>query len=113
MHTPQRTSSCQDTARSTAAHTLPVLPHVHRPPLSVVALRPDLRVTAVIDPDQAGARARMADCDQDASFYKDIATLVKSGNVDALAIGTRCNLHSRYAALSLSLSRAPLKLISK
>ena len=26
-------------------------------------LRPDLRVTAVIDPDQAGARARMADCD--------------------------------------------------
>ena len=60
-------------------------------------LRPDLRVTAVIDPDQAGARARMADCDQDASFYKDITTLVKRGNVDALAIGTRCNLHSRYA----------------
>ena len=61
-------------------------------------LRPDLRVTAVVDPNEAGARERMADCDQDATFYKDVASLVKSGKVDAIAIGTRCNLHSRYAA---------------
>ena len=61
-------------------------------------LRPDLRVTAVVDPNEAGARERMADCDQDATFYKDVASLVKSGKVDAIAFGTRCNLHSRYAA---------------
>lgn len=58
---------------------------------------PDLRVTAVVDPDEKGARARMESCDQEAIFYKDIPSMMRAAKLDALAIGTRCNLHSRYA----------------
>jgi len=61
-------------------------------------LSPDLRVVGIVDPNEQGVRARLADCDQDAVFYKDLATMVKSAKLDALAIGTRCNLHSTFAA---------------
>jgi len=59
---------------------------------------PDLRVVAVVDPDEGGVRSRMESCDGDAVFYKDIATMMRKAKLDAIAIGTRCNLHSRYAA---------------
>jgi predicted dehydrogenase len=58
---------------------------------------PELRVTGIVDPNEKEVRARLADCDKDAVFYKDLATMVRKGKLDALAIGTRCNLHSRYA----------------
>jgi predicted dehydrogenase len=58
---------------------------------------PELRVTGIVDPNEKQVRARLADCDRDAVFYKDLVTMVRKGKLDALAIGTRCNLHSRYA----------------
>ena len=60
-------------------------------------IAPDLRVVGILDPDEQGVRTRLADCDRDARFYKDLATMVRHAKLDALAIGTRCNLHSRYA----------------
>ena len=59
---------------------------------------PDLRVVAVVDPDEAGARSRMEEDDRaDATFYPDLRSLVRKAKPDALAIGTRCNLHAPYA----------------
>ena len=61
-------------------------------------LDPDVRVAAVVDPDEAGVRQRLAECDrEDAVFYKDLDAMVRRGKLDALAIGTRCNLHTPYA----------------
>ena len=37
----------------------------------------ELRVVAVVDPDEKGARARMENCDQDAIFYKDIPSMIR------------------------------------
>jgi len=59
---------------------------------------PDIRVVGVVDPDEEGARSRLADCDRkDVVFYKTFDTMVRKGNLDALAIGTRCDLHAPYA----------------
>ncbi len=61
-------------------------------------IMPDLRVVAIIDPDQAGAKDRLDDCDKDdVVFYDDFDEMMKKANLDALAIGTRCNLHTPYA----------------
>jgi predicted dehydrogenase len=61
-------------------------------------VEPDIRVVGIVDPDEAGARSRLAECDQkDAVFYKTLDAMVRSANLDALAIGTRCNLHAPYA----------------
>ncbi|MBT3381058.1 MAG: Gfo/Idh/MocA family oxidoreductase [Lentisphaerae bacterium] len=58
----------------------------------------DLRVVAVVDPDEEGARSRLAEEDRDdAVFYPSLDEMVRRGNLDALAIGTRCNLHTPYA----------------
>lgn len=62
-------------------------------------LAPDLRVTDIVDPDEEGVRRRLAECDRaDARFHPDIKSLLRDGKVDAVAIGTRCNLHAPYAA---------------
>ncbi|MBN1671049.1 MAG: Gfo/Idh/MocA family oxidoreductase [Kiritimatiellae bacterium] len=59
---------------------------------------PDLRVVGIVDPDEEGARGRLEECDRaDAVFYKTLAGMVKKAKLDALAIGTRCNLHASYA----------------
>lgn len=59
---------------------------------------PELRVTGIVDPDESGARARLDDCDRnEAVFYPTLDDLVRRGKVDALAVGTRCNLHAPYA----------------
>ena len=66
--------------------------HVFRP------LTPDIRVVGIIDPDETGVRTRLAECDQqDVVFYRSLDTMVRQGKLDALAIGTRCNLHAPYA----------------
>jgi predicted dehydrogenase len=59
---------------------------------------PDLRVVGIVDPNEAAARERLAEADRaDAVFYPDLAEMVKHGRLDALAIGTRCHLHTPYA----------------
>jgi predicted dehydrogenase len=61
-------------------------------------VEPDLRVVGVVDPNEQGARSRLAECDQqDVVFYKNLPEMVRKGKLDALAIGTRCNLHAPYA----------------
>ena len=61
-------------------------------------VEPDIRVAGIVDPDEDGARRRLAECDQqDVVFYKDLATMVSQAKLDGLAIGTRCNLHAPYA----------------
>ena len=58
----------------------------------------DLRVVGIVDPDEQGARSRLAECDrQDVIFFPDMQTMVAKGRLDALAIGTRCNLHAQFA----------------
>jgi predicted dehydrogenase len=62
------------------------------------SVAPDIRVVGIVDPDEAGARARLADCDrQEVVFYKTLPEMVRKAKLDALAIGTRCNLHAPYA----------------
>jgi predicted dehydrogenase len=69
-----------------------VIDHVFR------HVEPDVRVVGVVDPDQAGVRARLAACDRrDVVFYDTLDAMVRGGALDALAIGTRCNLHAPYA----------------
>ncbi len=61
-------------------------------------VEPDLRVTGIVDPDEPGARSRLADCDkQDVVFHDTLDDLVRRGKPDALVIGTRCHLHTPYA----------------
>jgi predicted dehydrogenase len=61
------------------------------------AVAPDLRVVGVVDPDEAGARKRLAAADKEARFYQDLRALVRGARPDALAVGTRCHLHAPYA----------------
>jgi predicted dehydrogenase len=59
---------------------------------------PNLRVVGIVDPDEAGARRRLDDGDKaDVKFYSSLDELVKEAKPDALAIGTRCNMHAPYA----------------
>jgi len=65
---------------------------------SLVALDPDCHVTGVVDPDATGARTRLPEADRTtARFYPSLSALIRRGQPDALLIGTRCNLHARYA----------------
>jgi len=60
---------------------------------------PDLKVTAVLDPDQDNARARLPeDSRADAKFFSTVKELIEVGKPEAIAIGTRCDLHTPYAA---------------
>ena len=59
---------------------------------------PELQVVAIVDPDEAGVRARLHDSEGAATvFYPDIDRMVCGAKLDALAIGTRCNLHAPLA----------------
>ena len=61
-------------------------------------LEPELRVTGIVDPNEEAARTRLDERDQqDVVFYPNVAALVRAGQVDALMVGTRCNLHTPYA----------------
>lgn len=59
---------------------------------------PDLRVVAVVDPDESRVRERLADCDDDVVFYESIDAMMRGTALDAVAVGTRCNLHAGIAA---------------
>lgn len=59
---------------------------------------PELRVAAIVDPDEEGARARLADADQEVvRFYDDIDSMMRQADLDAVAVGTRCNHHADIA----------------
>jgi predicted dehydrogenase len=61
-------------------------------------VEPDIRVVGIVDPDEAGARERLADCDKEnIIFYDSLDEMVAKAKLDGLAIGTRCNLHTPYA----------------
>ncbi len=62
------------------------------------AIAPDLSVVAIVDPDEKGAHARLPEADRAAArFYADLDDMVRREHLDALVIGTRCNLHTPYA----------------
>jgi len=64
----------------------------------LAGLVPDLRVVGIVDPDEKGARSRLSEGDRDnAVFYKSLEEMVLKARPDALAVGTRCNLHTPYA----------------
>jgi len=59
---------------------------------------PDIHVVAIVDPDEDGARSRLAQQDRDGvAFYSTLDDMVRKAKLDALVIGTRCNLHTPYA----------------
>jgi predicted dehydrogenase len=61
-------------------------------------LDPALRVVAMVDPDEAGARARLPEQDREGVvFYPTLDEMVGKAKLDALVIGTRCDLHTPYA----------------
>lgn len=61
-------------------------------------VEPDIHVVGIVDPDEVGVRKWLAACDQaDVVFYTTLDEMMRKAKLDALAIGTRCNLHAPYA----------------
>ena len=59
---------------------------------------PSLKVVGIVDPDEKYARSFIDESEQkDIVFYKDLDEMMLKAKPDALAIGTRCNLHTPYA----------------
>ncbi len=59
---------------------------------------PDLEIVGVVDPDEDGVRKRMQSGDAEkCKFYPTLKEMIHHARPDALAIGTRCNLHAAYA----------------
>lgn len=66
--------------------------------LSFRKVDPDIRVVGVVDPDEAGVLSRLEECDsKDVVFYDTLSEMMRHAKIDALVIGTRCDLHSKYA----------------
>ena len=58
---------------------------------------PDLAVVCAIDPDEEAVRGALPEKDAKAvRFVHSVEEMAESG-VDAIAVGTRCNLHAVYA----------------
>ena len=76
-------------------------------------VEPDLRLVGVVDPDEQGARVRIDGLGPHTPvgvrFYDDVAALLREARPDAIAIGTRCNLHTPYA-VELANAGGPLLL---
>ena len=64
-------------------------------------VEPDLRLVGVVDPNEQGVRTRIDDLGphnaEGVRFYDDVPALLREGRLDAVAVGTRCNLHTPYA----------------
>lgn len=66
------------------------------------AIRSEIRVVGIVDPDVENARARLDECDRDdVVFYPTLKKMVSQARLDGVLIGTRCNLHTRYALEAL------------
>ena len=72
------------------------------------AAAPDLVVAGVVDPDPRAVRERLpAARAAELRFFDTVEELLRAGKPDALAIGTRCDLHARHA-LSVAETGLPL-----
>lgn len=61
------------------------------------ASEPTLQVVGVVDPNPAAALERLpAERRQGIRFFDTLADLLREGRPDALAVGTRCDLHAHY-----------------
>jgi predicted dehydrogenase len=61
-------------------------------------ISPNVRIIGIVDPDEKGAHSRLDDCDKESvKFYKNLKEMVLKAKLDALFIGTRCNLHTPLA----------------
>lgn len=59
---------------------------------------PTLRVVGVVDPDHNGVLARLPESARaHVRFFETLADMLREARPDALAIGTRCNLHTPIA----------------
>ncbi len=59
---------------------------------------PDLRVVGIVDPNEQAARERLAECDRkDAEFYPTLKEMADKAKLDAIVIGTLCDLHTQNA----------------
>lgn len=69
---------------------------------------PSLRIVGIVDPDREGALARIPEADRaSVRFFDTIEELLREARPDALAIGTRCNLHTPLA-IAAAASGLPL-----
>ncbi len=69
---------------------------------------PSLRIVGVVDPDREGALARLPEADRaHVRFFDNLDELLREARPDALAIGTRCNLHTPLA-IAAAASGLPL-----
>jgi len=61
-------------------------------------VQPDIRISGIVDTNEEVALSRLAECDQrDTKFYKDLQEMVINCKLDAILIGTSCNMHTPYA----------------
>ena len=71
----------------------------------------DLRLVGVVDPNEQAARARIGGLGgrtaEGVRFYDDAEALLREARPDAVAIGTRCNLHTPIA-VALAQAGVPL-----
>lgn len=59
---------------------------------------PDFHVVGLIDPDEVSTRAKLTPEEQSTVIYcRSVKELLKKTKPDAIAIGTRCDLHTPYA----------------
>lgn len=69
---------------------------------------PSLRIVGVVDPDREGALARLPEADRaSVRFFDSLDAMLREARPDALAIGTRCNLHTPLA-IAAAASGLPL-----
>ena len=61
-------------------------------------VEPGIRVVSVVDPAEEEVRRRMDSLDTgDVTFHPSLDHMMHNAHLDALAIGTRCNLHAPLA----------------
>lgn len=71
-------------------------------------VEPDIRVTTILDPDRETVIQRLAESDRsEVRFVEDIEAFLRQPDFDAVAIGTRCHLHTPYA-IRLAATDLPL-----
>jgi predicted dehydrogenase len=69
---------------------------------------PSLRIVGVVDPDREGALSRLPEADRaHVRFFNSLDEMLREARPDALAIGTRCNLHAPLA-IAAAASGLPL-----
>ncbi len=70
---------------------------------SFAEVDPDIKLVGVVDPNEAKVRQRLPERFFDGtSFYATLAEMMADAKPDALAIGTRCDMHTAYASEAAS-----------